>query len=38
MGVEPPEGGATRIFGKEAFRRGWNTAEQGATSTGPPTR
>lgn len=34
MGVESPEGGATRIFGNEAFRRGWTTAEEGAFSTG----
>ena len=33
MGVESPEGGATRIFGKEAFRRG---CIDGASSTGVP--
>jgi hypothetical protein len=30
MGVESPEGGATRIFGKSR----WNTGEQGVSSTG----
>ena len=38
MSVESPEGGATRIFGNEAFRRGWTTAEQGADLNRPPTR
>ena len=35
MGVESPEGGATRIMGS---RNGWGTAEQGVSSTGPSTR